>query len=184
MQCFIQANNTSFYIDVIELGKQQESHEKLVEFLQLARKTYKESVIDNELVFCFSQSNDQQSLQELIQKPNNAELPKVAERLYQEGYFESALSIFINLKNNSKICSCLLYLGHADQAMEYAKKANNARTWKELMIFSLELFDSKGAVFAAQNIITTPDHLEDIVEHFEVSGNHESLIQLLESTIA
>lgn len=48
---------------------------------------------------------------QLIQGANNVEQPRVAERLYQEGLFESALVFFDQLKNNSKTCSCLLYLG-------------------------------------------------------------------------
>ena len=85
-------------------------------------------------------------MQELINKPNNVEMPKVAERLFSEGFFESAFQIFSNLKNNSKSCSCLLYLGQIEQAVEFAKKANNARTWKEVMSFAMEVSDMRNAV--------------------------------------
>jgi hypothetical protein len=43
----------------------------------------------------------------------------------------------------------LLYLGQIEQAVEFAKKANNARTWKEVMSFAIEVSDMRNAVQAA-----------------------------------
>ncbi len=57
-------------------------------------------------------------------------------------------------------------MGNIDQALEYAKRANSAKTWKELMSFAIET-DVRTAVVAAQSIIETPDHLDEIVELFE-----------------
>ena len=54
VQCFLQANNPSFYLEVIELGRTQPSSERLVEYLQMARKSLRESAIDNVLVLCYS----------------------------------------------------------------------------------------------------------------------------------
>jgi clathrin heavy chain len=48
------ANNPTYYVDVIELSKKDDNLDKLVEYLNMARKLKKESIIDNELAFCYA----------------------------------------------------------------------------------------------------------------------------------
>jgi clathrin heavy chain len=54
INCFLHANNATYYVDVIELSKNDRDLEKLIEYLIMARKIKKESIIDNELAFCYA----------------------------------------------------------------------------------------------------------------------------------
>ena len=107
-------------------------------------------------------------------------MPRVAERFFQEGLFESALVIFDQLKNNPKICSCFLYMTQYSQALEFARKSNSTKTWKECLGFFLEAGEIQMAIQAAQSLMGSPDHLEDAVELFEIFGHQSELIVLLE----
>ena len=67
------------------------------------------------------------------------------------------------------------------EAMEAAKQANAPRVWKEVTFACVENKEFKLAVIAGLNIITHPDHLEDIIRHYEHYGYPDELIILLEN---
>jgi clathrin heavy chain len=68
-----------------------------------------------------------------------------------------------------------------NEAIASAKKANNARTWKELCIACVEATEYKLAAVAGMNIIIHHDHLEDIIQRYEEYGVAEEMISLLET---
>jgi clathrin heavy chain len=67
------------------------------------------------------------------------------------------------------------------EAREAAKQANSPRVWKEVTFACVENKEFKLAVIAGLNIITHPDHLEDIIRHYELWGYPDELIILLEN---
>lgn len=77
--------------------------------------------------------------------------------------YEAAKILYISIKNNSKIASCLVRLKEFSQAIESAKKANTPKTWKELCMACVEAEEFKLAAVAGMNIIIHPDHLEELI---------------------
>jgi hypothetical protein len=64
--------------------------------------------------------------------------------------------------------------------LEYARKANSTKTWKECLGFFLESDEIQMAIQAANSLMGSPDHLEEAVELFEIFGHQSELINLLE----
>lgn len=71
--------------------------------------------------------------------------------------------MFVSIKNNARIASCLVRLKNFNEAINSAKKANNAKTWKELCMACVEATEYKLAAVAGMNIIVHHDHLEEII---------------------
>jgi clathrin heavy chain len=88
--------------------------------------------------------------------------------------------LFTNIKNNAKIASCMVRLGQYQHAIDSAKKANSPKTWKELCFACVDAEEFRLASVAGQHIIIHPDHLDEIVQHYEVKGFPEHMIELLQ----
>ena len=108
---FIKAKNTGYYEELIELNREVGDDEKLLEYFNMVRKTKKIMVIDNEYVYCLSRLDKLDDLEAFIKQANSADLARTGERLYTEGFFKAAKILFMKLKSNSKIASCLVNLG-------------------------------------------------------------------------
>ena len=58
IESFIKAENPQAYMAVIHQAQVQQTWEELVTFLTMARKTLKEQMIDNELIFAYAQCGE------------------------------------------------------------------------------------------------------------------------------
>lgn len=67
--------------------------------------------IDNEYIYCLAKLNNLPEIEIFIKNSNSADLARTGDRLYNEGLFEAAMILFMKLKSNSKIASCLVHLG-------------------------------------------------------------------------
>ena len=78
------------------------------------------------------------------------------------------------------LSSCHVRLGEFREAVEAARKANSIRSWKEVNSACVEAGEFKLAATAGLAIIINPDHLEDLVYHYERLGHFEHVMELLE----
>jgi clathrin heavy chain len=102
------------------------------------------------------------------------------ERCYDEGMFEAAKILFININNNAKLALCYVNLEQYREAVEAATKANSVSTWKEVCLACLKANEIRLANICGLHIIVHPDHLEDLIGHYERAGKSVELMQLLE----
>ena len=116
----------------------------------------------------------------MLKGPNSADVQRVGDRCYDDKLYEAAKILFINVKNNAKIASCLVRLGQYQQAIDSAKKANSPKTWQELCFACVDAEEFSLAGIAGLNIIVHPDHLEEIIVHYENKGCPEHMIELLQ----
>jgi len=65
-------------------------------------------------------------------------------------------------------------------ALEAARKANIPKVWKAVCFSCVRAGEFKSAAVCGLNIIIHPDHLEDVIQHYEKFGYSEELINLLE----
>jgi len=69
-------------------------------------------------------------------------------------------------------------------AVDAARKANNPKTWKEVNIACVAAHEFRCAQIAGMHIIVHPDHLEELIMHYENNGHFEELIALLDSGLS
>jgi clathrin heavy chain len=184
VDCFVKAKNPSFYEEIIELSRKSNNHEKLLEYFDMARIKKKDMVIDNEYINCLAKLNQLERIESFLKGSNSADLARTGDKLFNEGQYEAAKILFMKLKSNSKIASCLVNLSQYQQAIEFAKLANNVKTWKEIVFACVEVKEFKLAAVAGVQVVLIPDHLEEMVEFYELHDEAEEVIKLLEQTVS
>jgi clathrin heavy chain len=180
LDCYLKCNECNTFGQVIGLGESQADPAKFVAYLLMARQQVKDQVIDNALCYVYAKQNQLNELAEMLKGPNSADVQRVGDRCYDDKLYEAAKILFINVKNNAKIASCLVRLGQYQQAIDSAKKANSPKTWQELCFACVDAEEFSLAGIAGLNIIVHPDHLEEIIVHYENKGCPEHMIELLQ----
>jgi clathrin heavy chain len=183
VDCFIKAKDPSPVEELIYLNKKVSSFPKILEFFDMARETRKEALIDNEYIYCLARLNRNADIDNFVSAGNAADLSRTGDRLFAEGMYEAARILFFKLKANSKIASCLIRLKQYTQALEYAKKANNTKTWKEIVYACVEEKEFKLAAVAALQVVLIPDHLDEMVQFYELHEVPDEIILVLEQAI-
>ena len=183
IDAFMKANDPNSYNAVIPLAQREDKHELLTKYLFMARQQVKDPIIDTELVYCLAKTNKVPELEAFISEPNSADLSRTGDRVFEDGLYEAARIIFVRLKNNAKIASCLIKLQKFGQALEFAKKANTPKTWKELCIACVAAKEYKIANAAGMNIVVHPDHLDELIITYEKYDCVDEMINLLEQAM-
>jgi clathrin heavy chain len=115
---------------------------------------------------------------------NQADIGAVGDRCYESKLYEAGRILFTSISNWGKLASCLVMLKRFPEALDAAKKANTPKTWKEVAFACVVFQEFKLAALAGLNIIIHPDHLEELIAHYERYGYWDELISLLETGIA
>lgn len=76
----------------------------------MAREKVKDFNIDNSLAYCFSKLEKTAELETFLSGANSVDAQKVGDRCFDDKLFEAAKILFISIKNNAKIASCLVRL--------------------------------------------------------------------------
>lgn len=181
IDCYLKAKDSSQFQTVIGVAENEQKHELLIKYLIMARETQKDTLIDNSLAFAYAKTNRNTELETFISGSNSVDCQKVGDRCYDAKLYEAAKILFTSIKNNAKIASCLVRLKQFQQAIDSAKKANSPKTWKELCMACVEAQEFKLAAVAGSQIIIHPDHLEDLIKHYEEFQCPEEMIALLEA---
>jgi clathrin heavy chain len=94
--------------------------------------------------------------------------------------FEAAKILFRNINNNAKLALCFVNLEQYREAVDAATKANSVSTWKEVCYACLRVNEIRLANICGLHIIVHPDHLEELIGHYERAGKSSELMQLME----
>lgn len=180
INAYIKAKDPADYILVIHAAESSDHYEDLVPYLKMARKQVKESVIDTQLIYALARINKLAEMEEVISVPNVAKIDQIGERCYDERLFEAAKILFININNNAKLALCYINLQQFREAVDAATKANSVSTWKEVNLACLRAQEFRLANICGLHIIVHPDHLEELIGHYERAGRSTELIQLME----
>ena len=182
MSSFIKAKNPSMYMMVINLGQNQECYEELVQFLLMARETLKERVIDSELIYCYAMCGDKflGEMENFIQDPNQADILKTADRCFDAKIYNAAKILYQKAGNNQKLAVTFVMLKQYGLALEAARSADIPKVWKQVCFACVRAKEFKSATVCGLNIVIHPDHLEDLIQHYEKFGYSDELIGLLE----
>jgi clathrin heavy chain len=177
---YIKANNADDYHLVIAAADREDKHDDLVTYLKMCRKSIKETVLDTQLIYSLAKINRLSELEEIISVPNVAKIDQTGERCFVEGMYDAAKILFTNINNNAKLALCFVKLEQYREAVDAATKANSISTWKEVNLSCLRSEEFRLANICGLHIIVHPDHLEELIGHYERAGRSTELIQLME----
>jgi len=178
---YIKANDPNNYEQVIQVAQiVEDSLEDLVRYLKMVRKEIKEPIVDTEYIYSLAKVKKLAELEEFIAAPNVANIQEIGERLFDEGLFEAAKLLFSNINNNAKLALCYLNLKQYREAVDASEKANSISTWKEVNAVCLQAQEFRLAGVCGLKIIVQPDHLEELIQRYEVAGHPTELMTLLE----
>ena len=183
---FIKAKNPSMYMMIINIAQQQEQWEDLIQFLLMARQSLKEQAIDSNLVFAYAKCGDKYlgEMENFIQDPNQADIMKTADKCFDNRLYQASKILYQKAGNNQKLAVVFVMLRQFALALEAARKADIPKVWKQVCFACVRAQEFKAASSCGLNIIIHPDHLEDIIHHYEKFGYHAELINLLEQGLS
>jgi clathrin heavy chain len=119
----------------------------------MVRKKVKEAKVDSELIFAYAKLNRLDDIEEFIVAPNLANLQTVGDRLFDEALYEAAKIIFTHISNWARLASTLVKLQQFQAAVDAARKANSARTWKEVCFACVDAEEFRLAQICGLNVI-------------------------------
>ncbi|KAK6135795.1 hypothetical protein DH2020_030490 [Rehmannia glutinosa] len=181
IESFIRADDATQFLEVIRAAEDADVYHDLVKYLLMVRQKAKEPKVDSELIYAYAKIDRLGDIEEFILMPNVANLPSVGDRLYDEALYEAAKIIFAFISNWGKLAITLVKLKQFQGAVDAARKANSAKTWKEVCFACVDAEEFRLAQICGLNIIVQVDDLEEVSEYYQNRGCFNELISLMES---
>ncbi|KAG5239975.1 clathrin heavy chain family protein [Salix suchowensis] len=188
IESFIRADDATQFLEVIRAAEDANVYHDLVKYLLMVRQKAKEPKVDSELIFAYAKIDRLNDIEEFILMPNVANLQNVGDRLYDETLYEAARIIFHFIANWAKLAITLVKLKQFQSAVDAARKANSAKTWKEVCFACVEAEEFRLAQICGLNIIIQVLFFyrhsvakEMIYESISKQGYFNELISLMES---
>jgi len=180
IESFIAAEDPSEYVTVCAEANEAEIWTELIHYLKMARKSIQENILDTELIYSYAKINDLTELEIFVSGPNVANIQAIGDRCFNEGLYNAAKILFVNINNNSKLALCHIHLEEYRDAVSAAQKANNVSTWKQVCFACLRADEFRLAGIAGLEVIKYPDHLDDVVTFYSDLGHFDHLVSLFE----
>ncbi|KAK4774368.1 hypothetical protein SAY86_009303 [Trapa natans] len=181
IESFIRADDATCFLEVIQAAENSNVYEDLVRYLLMVRQKTKEPKVDSELIYAYARIGRLGEIEEFILMPNVANLQNVGDRLYDETLYEAAKIIYAFISNWAKLAVTLVKLKQYQGAVDAARKANSAKTWKEVCFACVDAEEFRLAQICGLNIIIQVDDLEEVSEYYQNRGCFNELISLMES---
>ncbi len=180
---YLRASDASKWSEVVSKAREVGDYHDVPKFLMMVRKKIVDPAIDTELVYAYACNEDLTALEEFLSGSNSANLQQAGDSAFKENKYDAARLIYVKIPNWGKLASTLVKLHLYQPAVDAARKANNAKTWKEVCYACVEENEFKLAQLCALNIIVTADDLAEVSAFYQDKGLTEELISLLESGI-
>ncbi|BGP23725.1 Clathrin heavy chain [Rhodotorula toruloides] len=178
---YIRAEDPSNYLEVIETASRAGKSEDLVRYLQMARKTLREPVIDTELAVSYAKTDRLRDMEDFLGMTNVADLLSAGEKAFDAGLYEAAKLLFTSISNWARLATTLIYLGENQAAVDAARKAGNTQVWKQVNAACVEKKEFRLAQICGLNLIVHAEELQALVRLYEYRGYVDELTALLEA---
>ncbi|ORY82573.1 putative clathrin heavy chain [Protomyces lactucae-debilis] len=178
---YIKAQDPGNYAEVIEIADRAGKSEDLIRFLQMARKTVREPIVDTSLLLSYAKTDRVHDLEDFLQGTNVADVNKAGEDCYDAEQYQAAKILFTSISNWARLAETLVHLGEYQNAVDCARKANSIKVWKQVNQVCIDKKEFRLAQICGLNLIVHAEELPDLVKQYEYNGYFEELISLMEA---
>merc|ERR1719219_275644 len=180
---FIRADDPGDFRAVVGEAHRQDKYDDLVRYLQMARKSSRESFIETELVFALAKTDRLAELEDFIAGGNNAHIQDVGDRCYDSEMYNAAKILYTNIANYGKLAITLVHLKEYQGAVEAARRANSTKTWKDVCFACVDESEFRLAQSCGLHIVVHADELDELINYYQNKGYFNELIGMLEAAL-
>ena len=177
---YIKAKDPSNYAEVIEIADRAGKSEDLIKYLQMARRTVREPLVDTSLLLAFAKTERVHDLEDFLQGSNVADVNKAGDDCYEAEQYQAAKILFTSISNWARLASTLVHLGEYQNAVDCARKANSIKVWKQVNQVCIDKKEFRLAQICGLNLIVHAEELNDLVRQYEYNGYFDELMALME----
>lgn len=181
IQSYVRSKNPGNFEQVIEIAERAGKEEELVPFLDMARETLREPLIDNALINCYASLGKLSEIEKFVTGPNVAVLEDIGDKLFESKNYKAAKILYSNISKYSKLATTLVYLEDYQGAVDCARKASNTNVWKQVNSACIENKEFRLAQICGLNLIIDAEELPELVKTYEHNGYFNEVIALFES---
>ncbi|KAF2548426.1 hypothetical protein F2Q70_00023776 [Brassica cretica] len=181
IESFIRAEDATHFLEVIRVAEDANVYDDMVSYLLMVRNKVKEVKVDSELLYAYAKIDRLGEVEDFILMPNVANLQNVGDRLYDEAMYEAAKIVYAFVSNWGKLAVTLVKLQQFQGAVDAARKASSAKTWKEVCFACVDAEEFRLGQICGLNIIIQVDDLEEVSDFYQKKGFFSELISLMES---
>lgn len=180
IESYIKAQDPNNYVEVIEIADRAGKSEDLIKYLQMARKTVREAIVDTSLLLAFAKTERVHDLEDFLQGTNVADVTKAGDDCYDAQQYQAAKILFTSISNWARLASTLVHLQEYQNAVDCARKANSIKVWKQVNQVCIDKREFRLAQICGLNLIVHAEELPDLVKQYEWNGYFDELIALME----
>lgn len=178
---YVKSKNPQNFEQVIEIAEHAGKEEELIPFLDMARESLREPVIDNALINCYASLGKLSEIEKFVTGPNVAVLEDIGDKLFDAKNYKAAKILYSNISKYSKLATTLVYLEDYQGAVDCARKASNTNVWKQVNSACIENKEFRLAQICGLNLIIDAEELPELVGTYEFNGYFNEVIALFES---
>ncbi|CAN7051173.1 unnamed protein product [Brassica oleracea var. botrytis] len=181
IESFIRAEDATHFLEMIRVAEDANVYDDMVSYLLMVRNKVKEVKVDSELIYAYAKIDRLGEVEDFILMPNVANLQIVGDRMYDEAMYEAAKIVYAFVSNWGKLAVTLVKLQQFQGAVDAARKASSAKTWKEVCFACVDAEEFRLGQICGLNIIIQVDDLEEVSDFYQKKGFFSELISLMES---
>ncbi|KAK6458196.1 uncharacterized protein RJT20DRAFT_126152 [Scheffersomyces xylosifermentans] len=178
---YVKSRNPQNYEQVIEIAEHAGKEEELIAFLDMARETLREPLIDGALIHAYASLDKLSDIERFVGGTNVADLESIGDKLFEAKNYKAAKILYSNVSKYSKLATTLVYLEDYQGAVDCARKASNTNVWKEVNSACIQNKEFRLAQICGLNLIIDAEELPELVKTYEFNGYFNELIALFES---
>ncbi|GEQ68527.1 hypothetical protein JCM33374_g2195 [Metschnikowia sp. JCM 33374] len=170
IESYVKSKNPQNYEQVIEISERAGKEEELIPFLDMARETLREPVIDNAVINCYASMDKLTEIEKFVAGPNVAVLEDIGDKLFEAKNYKAAKILYSNVSKYSKLATTLVYLEDYQGAVDCARKASNTSVWKQVNSACIENKEFRLAQICGLNLIIDAEELPELVKTYEYNA--------------
>lgn len=181
IESYVKSKNPENYEQVIEIAEHAGKEQELIAFLDMARESLREPVIDGALINSYASLDRLSDIEKFVGGSNVADLETIGDKLFEAKNYKGAKILYSNVSKYSKLATTLVYLEDYQGAVDCARKASNTNVWKQVNSACIENKEFRLAQICGLNLIIDAEELPELVKTYEFNGYFNELIALFES---